>query len=544
MHIGGIAEEPALRLVSFPPGSHPKHWATLSYCWGTEPSTKLTSSTLPLFEQALAMDSLDATVYDTISVIRGLGIEFLWIDALCIVQNDPHDKDLQMAKMRYIYEHSIVTLVTTHTSSVTQGFLSSRDVKYVPVSFGGHSLSSIASYRQVPENLYLSKSGVTEEKVLAGPWSYRAWTMQEGLLPNRLLYYSSTEIVWKCCEATYFERGPIDRSGGEVVRQIIDEGITDFWSSDLFTKTKSLRRYLSMQDSDYRHEEHRLWYEIVKEYSPRLLGKSSDRLIALSGLAETYATILVGDEYLAGLWRMDMIRGLLWRTPQAKLLGAVEAQCSSRMTYAAPSWSWASAGVGLVVENDWAQVWDFQELATIKEVTSRHDASTGPSVWPSNNTIVLRGRTFHFRQLYNPDWQSTSAEISAFERHLSRVIEQDYNRDAVTFSNVGNYLAILMLQEFPSLTNSVDVMLLEANQSITPAKPPTFSRIGVVSTGYVNKRFMASANLIAGAEHLQGTLTNHLDPTRGFKRSRRLLCEDVWKEMHSEMWQFELVHVV
>ena len=163
------------------------------------------------------MDSLDATVCDTISVVRGLGIEFLWIDALCIVQGDPNDKELQMAKMRDIYEKSMVTLVTTHTSSVKQGFLSSRNVKYVPVAFGGHHFSNIAPYRHLPENFYLSESGVTEEKVLGGPWSRRAWTMQEGLLPNRLLYYSSTEIVWKCCKATYFERSPITDLGDEIV---------------------------------------------------------------------------------------------------------------------------------------------------------------------------------------------------------------------------------------------------------------------------------------------------------------------------------------
>ena len=197
---------------------------------------------------------------------------------------------------------------------------------------------------------------------------------------------------------------------------MIDEDGTGFWSFDLFTKLNLLRRYLSgTQVFDYRREKHRLWYEMVKEYSPRLLGESSDRLTAVSGLAETYATMLAGDEYLAGLWRTDMIRGLLWRIPQARLLDAVEARRSSRTTYAAPSWSWASAGAGLVVENDWAQVGDFRELATVEQFTSQHVASTEHSISPTDSTIVLRGRTFHFRQLYNP---SRSTEISAFERHL------------------------------------------------------------------------------------------------------------------------------
>ena len=238
-----------------------------------------------------------------------------------------------------------------------------------------------------------------------------------------------------------------------------------------------------------------------------------------------------------------MIRGLLWRVPRARLLDAVEARRSSRTTYAAPSWSWASAGVGLVVENDWTRAWDFRELASMEEVTSQHVASADPPIWPTKNTIVLRGRTFHFRQLYNPDWES-STEVSAFERYLSQVIKKDYDRDAVMFSNHGNYLAILMLQEFPSVDHRVDVMLLEANQSVVPSERLTFSRIGVVSTGYLDKRFKVSQRLTALKRAMQGTLTNRLDPTRGPRRGRRLFCEEVWKEMNTKMWQQELIHVV
>ena len=167
LHIGGIAEEPTL--VSFPSGSCPAKWAALSYCWGTEPSSKLTSKSLPSFEQGIMMATLDATVCDTICVARDLGIKYIWIDALCIIQDDKKDMDLQMAKMRLIYEKSIVTLVTTHTSSVKQGFLSSRNVKYVPVTCGSHNYSNVAPYRHLPEEFYLSESDITEQNILGGP---------------------------------------------------------------------------------------------------------------------------------------------------------------------------------------------------------------------------------------------------------------------------------------------------------------------------------------------------------------------------------------
>ena len=155
MHIGGIAGEPTLELVSFPSGSHRANWAALSYCWGTKPSIELTINTLPLFEQGIVMDSLDATVCDAICVAKDLGIKYIWVDSLCIIQDDPNDQKLQIAKMRNIYENSMVTLVTTHTSSVEQGFLSSRNVKYVPVMFGGHHFSNIDPYRHLPNEFLL-----------------------------------------------------------------------------------------------------------------------------------------------------------------------------------------------------------------------------------------------------------------------------------------------------------------------------------------------------------------------------------------------------
>lgn len=71
---------------------------------------------------------------------------------------------------------------------------------------------------------------------------------------------------------------------------------------------------------------------MVEGYSRRSLSVSSDKFPAISGLATEYSYLL-GDSYIAGLWRSDIIRGLCWRSSQ-------QSPQNSSIDYA-PSWSWA-----------------------------------------------------------------------------------------------------------------------------------------------------------------------------------------------------------
>ena len=84
------------------------------------------------------------------------------------------------------------------------------------------------------------------------------------------------------------------------------------------------------------------WYEqIVQLYTDRHLTKESDRLPAISALASTMQNAVL-DDYLAGLWRHDLVRGLLWTTRRSPT--SIPSQSSARRTreYRAPSWSWVS----------------------------------------------------------------------------------------------------------------------------------------------------------------------------------------------------------
>jgi hypothetical protein len=77
---------------------------------------------------------------------------------------------------------------------------------------------------------------------------------------------------------------------------------------------------------------HERWLSIVEEYSAKMITHPTDRLPALSGIAQIMQE-RTGDEYIAGLWRRDLVAGLLWARVYTR---------SRASTYVAPTWSWAS----------------------------------------------------------------------------------------------------------------------------------------------------------------------------------------------------------
>ena len=543
LHVGDERRSPFL--AEFAQGHQPKQWVALSYCWGKRPSQMLTASSVKCLNRGIAVNDFDATVRDAILTTRVLGIEYIWIDALCIFQDGRRiDWLKQASKMRDIYENSTITLVPVDSISVTQGFLNERDMHYIPINWRATGESHDPSQRGSHPQVYLPESWNLANDSLDGPWTKRGWTLQEGLLPNRLLFYSSSQIVWKCCRQIQYERGAGSEPLVEVVRGIFDEGGRDFWSFDLFTKFKHLRWFLEGPACHVRHERYRLWYDLVEDYSPRQLKHVQDRLIAVSEVASKYADVIGDDQYFAGLWKADMVRGLLWRVPKAKLFDAKASDQSSSGGYNAPSWSWASVAPGFVVRNDYVSFLDFKELATIEDVKVDLDDPSNPFGAVSGGSVTVSGPTFHFSKLYNEDWRSPAEPLSAFERHVSNIVEDDYSQRANEFSREGHYIALLMLRHWPSFDNRRDVLILEAARLNANTGSSTFKRVGVITIGYIAENLQASPELLVQLEKARYSLENRLNPGRGLRSVKRVYCREVIQELKDKPWPYQTVMIV
>lgn len=271
-------------------------YATLSHCWGTRDFFTLQEDNLEELMIAIPEEKLTKTFLDAIHITRSLGLQYLWIDSLCITQRCQIDWRRESVLMSFIYGGSTITIAAAGAADGTEGcFLK-------PHGFVGKlhlSPSPNESWDIAPSEFYNSVS----KSHLAG----RAWTLQERLLSPRILHFSKTELFWECRHCDASESFP--------------EGSPSFQHQNVFH-----RDLKPLSD---------IWDKIVSLYTGGKLSFASDKMVAISGIAQKVAKES-GDVYVAGLWRKDIELQVLWCqvSPGRRL--------KKGSTYRAPSWSWAS----------------------------------------------------------------------------------------------------------------------------------------------------------------------------------------------------------
>ncbi|KAI1131181.1 heterokaryon incompatibility protein-domain-containing protein [Nemania abortiva] len=524
--IGDGSREPSLVDTETLPESI--KWLSLSYCWGEEPSLKLTRDTIGMLRSGIAMDKLDRTIQDAIYVTRALGIPYIWIDALCIMQ-DPEGAEWreQASKMDEIYVGSTVTLVVASSKTVTEGFLKDRQPQYIPTPL---------------LKVYLSLEWDKNEDYGDGPWSKRGWTMQEGLLPNKLLYYTSSQMIWKCCQEERFERG-VRKNVNSLVDKYI-HGLPDhdisfgspwIWELEMFLKFKQFRSYLplSLGPSWFSDPNiFRLWYELIEEYSSRQFKDIGDRLVALSGLAKVYGSTIKCDGYVAGLWMPDLIRGLMWRTEGANL--------TRTANNTLPSWSWASIGyesikVGQVTQH-------VQCLSQVQEVHIDLVDRCQPFGMVRSGSITIAGPLKKFPILYNKAWRSTDESMTRLERYISEKLEEESSGDVSPrySSPLGGHFAVLqMLYDVDSL----GLLVLEATGGVTDGFY-TYWRVGTLSLLDYHEEDQTPPDTMAKLDWiLRDCLTARLGPQPKWSQGSKCVFGLV-AEIMGDHWDIQTITLV
>lgn len=292
-------------------------YITLSHCWGTSQPVRLLNSSYDELRTRIRYDILPKTFQDTVTTTRALGIQYLWIDSLCIIQDLKQDWEEQCTSMKDVYGASLVTIAGPAVSGYESGFLPPRP----PVL---RELTIAITDREESSELTVLHQGVNEEQSylpleVDWPLSRRAWVLQERLLSRRVLYFSTKRLYLECFTNYQFENchDPVYiHPGGEPIKK---------------SRTEDLgNRRMMLQ----------YWASLIHTYSALALTKKPDRLPALSGLASGFQT--TSDlQYLAGVWREDLARGTTWYVaPWAK--DSPNSESASPAEYMAPPWSWAS----------------------------------------------------------------------------------------------------------------------------------------------------------------------------------------------------------
>lgn len=247
-------------------------YTALSYCWGGEQEVQTTRRNTALHFSGIGIDVLPATIRDAITVTRRLGLEYLWVDALCIIQDDEDDKARDIDSMADIYAGTVVVIAASRAQTVHDGFL-----KRLP-PFG----------TEYPRQVFRVKydDGVRISDIVLAPTvrydtdylSERGWAFQERLCARRIFRFGSKCVSWGCHETVV-----CDREYEEC--EAFGESLAETW-----------RRGWGWSDA---------WEWIVYQFTKRKLTIPQDRLRAVAGIAERIKERLIAygdDVYLAGLW--------------------------------------------------------------------------------------------------------------------------------------------------------------------------------------------------------------------------------------------------
>lgn len=359
-------------------------YACLSYSWGTGFQHCTTTRNIEDHLQRIAISDLPETVADGIRLCRALQIPYIWVDALCIIQDDKDDWSREAAAMAGIYGSSVLTISVPDASDCGEQFLTRNLDEYFNVKVDWiHGLSGTAGTVTLVYDWPSDQSSLLSKS----PWMDRGWTLQEWVLSPCVLHCGSITTMYECLHGTCYESHSDEITqpfgGLDLGQYAVDldlhrsrsvQGPTHYntWPTETSTKaseeatisveldntSRLFKRVVRVQRG---HSETQTdaampsWSDVVTQFCGRQLTKDTDKLPALAGLAvrfQNYKSATIPRprtyDYLAGLWwdgslilsggaseAAELPAGLLWRRAGDEFL-------SRPSMYRAPSWSWAA----------------------------------------------------------------------------------------------------------------------------------------------------------------------------------------------------------
>lgn len=300
-------------------------YTALSYCWGTAEDAKVQvkTTTSSFAERQTGIETKDITpvLQDAIIVTRQLSIPYLWIDSLCIFQDDITDWNRQCMDMDKIYGHAEITIRAASSTSCREGFIK-RKVPQIRLPY--HSALNQAlqgsmwielqevglSLAPLPSSIY---NDVAENRLAT-----RGWAFQERVLSTRQIIFgkSDTHFIRPQDFLSYSSRSALGHYGS------------------------SIHHSRTLRDVQELYHE---WANLLVDFSSIHADSytcATDLLPSIAGLAVEFAKRLK-DDYFAGHWGNDLVMGLMWSTDGSRKVSksVYLGRVCSPIQYLVPSWS-------------------------------------------------------------------------------------------------------------------------------------------------------------------------------------------------------------
>ena len=322
-----------------------------------------TKSTWGKLSINLPFDNLPPLFQDAVIITRQLGLRYLWIDSLCIIQDSLRDWETEATKMASIYQNSYVTISAINSSNGGAKCLLDRQ-KPVKILYKNTANKEVALRARMYLDHHPDADGNPAKPT--GPLTLRAWALQEHVLSTRVLHYTATELMFECRTSYRCECMP-ERKTRATTPALIPRAVASKKADAVWTA----------------------WHRIVEQYSTRVLTMPGDKLPAISGIASKIRKA-THSEYIAGLWKCNLVSDLLW---QRAIPTLSDNDLHSLETWRAPSFSWSSLNAPVTY-----YTLDEDELKTLRSCITHVASSvvpTGLNVLGtvSDASLTLRGPT-------------------------------------------------------------------------------------------------------------------------------------------------------
>jgi len=275
----------------------------------------LTTTTRDVLTRGIPTSDLPLTFKDAVLVSRKLSVRYLWIDSLCIIQDDAEDWRRESSKMADVYANAFLTIAAAASTDDSSGCILRRSESYIPADCKalyktirqdqgdatcaitltkGLELESTiylfpewmpSSCSNLPRVYCVDNFGKPYDPVKDEPLSSRGWTLQERILSSRIVHYGVDQMFWECGRMFVAEDGA------------------------------RFRKRLSLEYSSSEQDPNRClnWTKLMEDYSRRRLTRESDKLVALAGLARHIGQRSNDEYYCAGVWLRELWDQLNWK---------------------------------------------------------------------------------------------------------------------------------------------------------------------------------------------------------------------------------------
>ena len=301
------------------------HYVALSYRW-PQVTNITTKGNIGARRTKLDLGGLCPLFQDVISATDELGLKYIWIDALCIIQDDMSDRAQNIAQMADIFRNATLVVSASTTASLVSGLFQTRkrsNVVSLPYNEQGQNrgqyfVSDRGWFGREHSDTHVSSF---REDVTDGPLALRAWCLQERALSARILHFGKDQKHWECLSGMRDETSSRleqwDWDPLTMVREIAlsqysfntmpielkkrDAKMDEHYERLAQLELQSLVQVLNSANREFGNPPYSTWYKLVEQFTERQMMHQSDKLAAVAGVALAFSEY-VQDRYVAGLW--------------------------------------------------------------------------------------------------------------------------------------------------------------------------------------------------------------------------------------------------